>query len=234
MNQQTNEVETNPAVSHQETIQRLIREIDVVFYVLKQQIYIFRKLLPHALPIHDPFHPPENPIHPQGRVYPEAYRRHDPVPVHEMRIARERPEFCYETKKEELPYTYAVADSDNGYAREQDGGPRLSSTDPGGFRELLVNDCQSAIYQRIEEFKSFKRQAHDLGMNVSNLPPLFHWTGGLRLIWLPRYSEPAKGSNEKRSPRTSNLRLHHSHHHILAAEHHRWHLRHEHNRHSRH
>ncbi|KAK2765748.1 mg2+ transporter [Colletotrichum kahawae] len=48
--------------------------------------------------------------------------------------------------------------------QDQGQGTRLSSTDPGGFRELLAEQCENVIRQRLDDFMHFKIQAVGLGL----------------------------------------------------------------------
>ncbi|KDN67583.1 hypothetical protein CSUB01_03637 [Colletotrichum sublineola] len=163
-----------------ETIQRLITEIDVVIDVLKQQLNIFRGIIRHANPGY--YYNSQEPIrHVTERIDYDSRRKPSFLgPERTDVAARERTRTRTRTQSREhyaqdkvdlykSNYHYVQeAFSDDGYPREQGEGPKLSPTDRGGFRELLANECERVINQRLDDFGYFKMQANYLSQTNQN------------------------------------------------------------------
>lgn len=110
---------------------------------------------------------------------------------------------------------------------------QLSPTDPGGYRDLLLQDCCDLIDKRTQDFDGMNRKAADLETWVR--PHSISATLSLtpRLFLHPSYTPPIltehpKNRLQQRPARKRRLRLHHRHHRLPPPQHRRLHHGHEH------
>ncbi|KAI1118051.1 hypothetical protein F5Y14DRAFT_400954 [Nemania sp. NC0429] len=169
-----NEIETKPAVSHQEKIQWLAAEINVITETIEQQNNIFGEIMRRstsgsrtAVPGQsytpgDPYTPVE-PLMTQ-RSPPERLRTRSPVRYRDTRNYNVTPA-RYRENPQSHAYAHRNEDEGSVYSADRDGydDPKdefqLSALDPGGYRLLLARDCQTMIHQRRAEFTQFRRKA---------------------------------------------------------------------------
>ncbi|KAI3336240.1 hypothetical protein F4824DRAFT_462651 [Ustulina deusta] len=184
-----NEIETRPALSHQEKIQWLVVEIKVIIETLEQQRRIFDEIMrsrtssSRTVTPGQPYgvggsHAPAESYFVQRSTAPErrGIRTRSRDPDREYRTSRVSGLAPGHHVERSRLHTYAQQYDNEGsvYSADRyghddaDDGFQLPALDPGGYRLLLARDCLSIIDQRLAEFGQFKRKAQALQQANTN------------------------------------------------------------------
>ncbi|KAI1327452.1 hypothetical protein F5Y16DRAFT_372060 [Xylariaceae sp. FL0255] len=169
------DIEINPALAHQEKIQRLFAEINVITDTLEKQKSIFSEIMEIHTSSGSRRVPPPPPAYyvtarqqPPAALYHSRYdsgyerrrpivSRHSPAPYYPERVSaiRDRYRTPRTTHAEDDEFFY----SDLHAYEDPIDRSQLSALDPGGYRLLLARDCLNIIEQQLAEFNQFKRKA---------------------------------------------------------------------------
>ncbi|KAI0437042.1 hypothetical protein F4803DRAFT_556393 [Xylaria telfairii] len=176
-----NEIETKPALSHQEKIQWLVAEINVIIETLEKQASIFNEMMRSKISSSRTVLPAQSSAPGVSRAPGESsflQRSLAPERTRTRTRTRTRSRERYHAS-EAAPAPFVVHTRSHAYAQpyEDDGsvysadrygrddpdeGFQLSALDPGGYRMLLARDCLSIVEQRLAEFRQFRRKAQAL------------------------------------------------------------------------
>ncbi|KAI1174860.1 hypothetical protein F4777DRAFT_368813 [Nemania sp. FL0916] len=172
-----NEIETRPALSHQEKIQWLIAETNVIIETLEKQGSIFNEIMRCRSSNSRPVIPAQSHAPVESyfrRIAPEQGHYRTRTRTRTRTRSRERgrgpsPPPMHHAERLHPSVQVIGYDDDRSiysadrYGRDDpDDGFQLSALDPGGFRLLLAGDCRDIVEQRLAEFKQFRRKAQAL------------------------------------------------------------------------